>query len=777
MRGRGCRTQSAATLKLRLSLARVAMPDGDGDDPTKRTSRILFKDAVSRVIDANASEGTTGKAKDAGASSSSSFSSFWQVAKEMQRRAAKSRQRSSANRYEKFGAKPLPVFFDKDGRTGASAVWWRDARAVTAALDGDSDAASAAEDSDLAHATRATLFFAQDMSRELLYDMHVATRSLSFWEMIRDRPNGQARFLLLSTGPRNFVALSREGLFRFWCHARAIMTGKEAKFALPSASARVIIDGRVNALSELQVSLASVVGQVHHHADAIANSSGTGFHSREETRRTLMEATEGLLECLEQAKKYSTRSSKVVGDLVRVSSSSSLKRRDSPKLLKSLSRLSTGVSRARDLMPDLPEPTPRSPRASEDGGNRDTPSDDSPARPLSRLHRMASMDLSNQAEDESVQHRFRQPLIVDGKPLPLPKVNDTLWQALKRVEAEWMYVRNASHEALSVHEKPAKHVRRWIVYTFGAATLLVGTAITVRHSRLCGSDDLDNMISAAKSAIITFMKTRLLDPVKELRDELKAAFVSDRPDDALERLEESKASLDRMLGEYTKQASRPGYSESLYRAYKSVGGGSTEEIEGKEVVQQPDPTRLVTARVEEELKSPLTNMLAGDLMQLLLLQTQVMKVEMESALLQMDQLMRANRLNFSLMACFPAALGMYGSVLTFKAYLSMSFFRQRAKKREEMRLLLSEAERALSNLRIAERRSVQQGMLIYALNALYLTLQRHQDLFSKAEWRSVRADVLELADPSLPVEHKLVTIARLGRTKALIPEPHRVRHL
>jgi nuclear-control-of-ATPase protein 2 len=46
-------------------------------------------------------------------------------------------------------------------------------------------------------------------------------------------------------------------------------------------------------------------------------------------------------------------------------------------------------------------------------------------------------------------------------------------------------------------------------------------------------------------------------------------------------------------------------------------------------------------------------------MQLLLIQTQVMKVDMESALLQMDQLMRANRLNFSLMAGLPALLAVF----------------------------------------------------------------------------------------------------------------------
>ena len=133
--------------------------------------------------------------------------------------------------------------------------------------------------------------------------------------------------------------------------------------------------------------------------------------------------------------------------------------------------------------------------------------------------------------------------------------------------------------------------------------------------------------------------------------------------------------------------------------------------------------------------------------------------------MQMDQLMRADRLNFSLMACFPAALFAYFSALTLKASLSLSVYRRRAKRREEMRMLLHEAERALTNLKIAERRSVQQGMLIYALDALYAAVQRHQHLFTRDEWRSVRIDVLELADPRVPIDNKLVTVDALGENQ------------
>jgi len=60
-----------------------------------------------------------------------------------------------------------------------------------------------------------------------------------------------------------------------------------------------------------------------------------------------------------------------------------------------------------------------------------------------------------------------------------------------------------------------------------------------------------------------------------------------------------------MLEQYIAQATRPGYSAPLYRAYRAVAGGSSEQG----VQEPPDPFALVTARVEEELKSPLQNML------------------------------------------------------------------------------------------------------------------------------------------------------------------------
>ena len=92
-------------------------------------------------------------------------------------------------------------------------------------------------------------------------------------------------------------------------------------------------------------------------------------------------------------------------------------------------------------------------------------------------------------------------------------------------------------------------------------------------------------------------------------------------------------------------------------------------------------------------------------------------------------------------------------------------------------MLLAEAERALTELQYSENQSFASGMLLYALNTLYQSVQRHRQYFSPAEWRAVRVDIMTLSDNEVPVESKSRVVGRLARIKAFIPEPHRVPNL
>ncbi len=100
--------------------------------------------------------------------------------------------------------------------------------------------------------------------------------------------------------------------------------------------------------------------------------------------------------------------------------------------------------------------------------------------------------------------------------------------------------------------------------------------------------------------------------------------------------------------------------------------------------------------------------------------------------------------------------------------------RRRKQNREDMRLLLGEAERALEELRYSRDQSFASGMLLYALNTLFQSVQAHRKYFSPGEWRAVRVDIMTLSDNEVPVESKLTVVSRIARMKAFVPEPHRV---
>ena len=89
-------------------------------------------------------------------------------------------------------------------------------------------------------------------------------------------------------------------------------------------------------------------------------------------------------------------------------------------------------------------------------------------------------------------------------------------------------------------------------------------------------------------------------------------------------------------------------------------------------------------------------------------------------------------------------------------------YRARTQSREDMRMLLGEAERALAELTYSRNKSFASGMLLYALNTLFQSVQKHRQFFSPAEWRSVRLDIMTMSDNEVPVESKRNAVARLA---------------
>ncbi|XP_060170108.1 protein DGS1, mitochondrial-like isoform X2 [Lycium barbarum] len=62
----------------------------------------------------------------------------------------------------------------------------------------------------------------------------------------------------------------------------------------------------------------------------------------------------------------------------------------------------------------------------------------------------------------------------------------------------------------------------------------------------------------------------------------------------------------------------------------------------------------ISERYERELMHPIQNLVSGELARALLIQVQKLKLNIEKAMLELDKILRANGINFAILAALPA---------------------------------------------------------------------------------------------------------------------------
>ncbi|KAK8969739.1 hypothetical protein KSP40_PGU021131 [Platanthera guangdongensis] len=63
---------------------------------------------------------------------------------------------------------------------------------------------------------------------------------------------------------------------------------------------------------------------------------------------------------------------------------------------------------------------------------------------------------------------------------------------------------------------------------------------------------------------------------------------------------------------------------------------------------------IVMSRYEKEVMHPLQNLISGELARAMLIQIQKLKLDLETAMLELDQILKANEINFAVLAALPA---------------------------------------------------------------------------------------------------------------------------
>jgi len=327
---------------------------------------------------------------------------------------------------------------------------------------------------------------------------------------------------------------------------------------------------------------------------------------------------------------------------------------------------------------------------------------------------------------------------------------------------------------------PSRAQRYWVQYTVAGLVIGYSTIFLVRHSRLMGSRDLEHWTQTAVDAARGAWVEHVIAPLDRLKGELFNTFRRRPAIVSMDEYEADRDSLQRMLEDFKSDYIRKRGAQAASNSSTRSGAVGLEMSSPNDVPPSGEELQgmeLMMRSYEQGLKKPIRHLVSGDLMRSLLIQVQKLKVDTESAMLEIDQILHANELSISLVAAIPtfliagAALYGLGSVLTPAPP---------DPRREAVgaKLALIEVERSLEALASCEA-SVEaaesgttaeaEGMLVYHLALAYSEAEelfkRHRGVFGSAgaaQWPNLRADLLELATPA-PADQKLRTASRMMR--------------
>ncbi|KAF7721550.1 Nuclear control of ATPase protein 2 [Apophysomyces ossiformis] len=193
-------------------------------------------------------------------------------------------------------------------------------------------------------------------------------------------------------------------------------------------------------------------------------------------------------------------------------------------------------------------------------------------------------------------------------------------------------------------------------------------------------------------------------------------------------------------------------------------------FEGDDIVRLAAQVRegdmsLILKAYEQEMKRPLKNAIAGDLIQTLLIQVQKTKVDVDLAMSALDKLLKSNELNFAFLAVAPSMLLTWASLNWLRNIYQRRSGQRLKQKGRPIRAAIRRIDRIL-NLAVEHDNDQlldcqTQGSLLYEVHLLrsYTNClpKRHaiRELFIE--------DLRDLENPELTQMQKLRTIARMNR--------------
>ncbi|OIT23017.1 PREDICTED: protein DGS1, mitochondrial-like isoform X2 [Nicotiana attenuata] len=365
-------------------------------------------------------------------------------------------------------------------------------------------------------------------------------------------------------------------------------------------------------------------------------------------------------------------------------------------------------------------------------------------------------------QKSSVDESYSFPLILEK--LPVVNQEGSRWTDCEIKDAINLIYQNLDKldsylsAIVFIHRKPRRVARYWMRYTFGIVGISVCSLWLLRHSSFAGSSDIDNWIHEAKKSTVSFWNDHVEQPLLSIRNDLFDTFRK-RQKGAMEpeEVQLTADSLHRMLRAFTEQS----------KGEKPLQNATDQKM-----------LEIVMARYEKELMHPIQNLFSGELARALLIQVQKLKLDIEEAMLELDQILRANEINFAILAALPAFFLSLIVIMVMRAWIKQDTRAEGRGRvaRIQRRLLIVEVERKIMQLERCKYQGREKdaqcmyGLALYSLDRLYCAVEGHAR--ETGEWISLRQDIIDLAKPDTQTAHKLKITSRMERVyDCLLPLP------
>ena len=189
---------------------------------------------------------------------------------------------------------------------------------------------------------------------------------------------------------------------------------------------------------------------------------------------------------------------------------------------------------------------------------------------------------------------------------------------------------------------------------------------------------------------------------------------------------------------------------------------------------------------EQQMRSPAYNLIQGSLLQLLIIQTQYMRLELLEQMGAMDTLLRENYFTASMAALVPGVAAIGGVLAVMRKLLRTLVSRRRSRRSlvKEVRDVLRAAERQLieqlGRTRIEEVEGqegagavrlqkkldeMSTGLLVMSLHGIRQAIYRHRFLLASWERTSLLEDLEDLESDQYDIHTKLLVLQRIYRTQ------------